>query len=176
MTPDDLRKVMPFSAGRVDTFAQPLTDAMQEFQITTSRRRAAFLAQVAHESGELRYLRELASGQEYEPPSERAKGLGNTEPGDGPRYKGGGLIQITGRANYHACGVELGVPLEDQPTLIETPAVACRSAAWFWETRGLNALADADQFGEITRKINGGYNGLDQRIRYWLEARKVEGL
>ena len=145
---------------------------MSEFDSSTSRRRAAFLAQVAEESGELRYLRELGSGQAYEGRVD----LGNLEAGDGPRYKGGGLLQITGRTHYAQCGAALGAPLEATPTLIETPAIAARSAAWFWRMRGLNALADADRFGEITHEINGGYNGLDSRLRYWLEARKAEGL
>lgn len=172
MSPDDLRRLMPYSIGRAATFAQPLTEAMKQFAIVTSRRRAAFLAQVAHESGELRYLRELASGQAYEGREE----LGNTQPGDGPRYKGGGLLQITGRANFAACGKAINAPLEATPTVIETPEVASLSAAWFWQLRGLNALADADRFGEITRLINGGFAGLDARLRYWLEARKAEGL
>lgn len=182
MTPDDLRKIMPYSAGKVDLFAQPLNDAMAQFEINTARRRAAFIAQVAHESGELHWLRELASGAAYEPArpgapvNERAKELGNIYPGDGPKYRGGGLLQITGRTQYLACGKELGVDLVAQPDLVETPAIAAKSAAWFWSVRGLNELADTDHFGEITRRINGGYNGLDERLFYWLEARKVEGL
>ena len=172
MTPDQLRRIMPSSAGNVDRFAEPITAAMSEFAIATSRRRAAFLAQCAHESGELRYLRELASGVTYEGRAD----LGNTQPGDGARYKGGGLLQITGRANYRACGAALGVDLEGQPSLIETADVAARSAAWFWQTRKLNELADVDRFGEITRAINGGFSHLDERIRYWLTARAVEGL
>lgn len=163
---------MPYSAGRVFDFAGPLTAAMAEFEIVLPRRRAAFLAQVAHESGELRYTRELATGQAYE----RREDLGNNEPGDGPLYKGGGLLQITGRVNYAACGKALDVPLIGNPSLIETPPIAARSAAWFWKTKGLNALADVDRFGEITRLINGGFNGLDARLRYWLDARKLEGL
>lgn len=176
MTADELRKVMPYTAGRADAFATPLTAAMSEFGIATARRRAAFLAQVAEESGELRYMRELASGLAYDPPSERATELGNIATGDGPLFKGGGLLMLTGRANYTKCGEALGINLIGQPTLIETPPVACRAAAWFWKTRDLNTLADADRFGEITRLINGGYNGLDARLRYWLDARKAEAL
>lgn len=172
MTPDELRQVMPYSAGQVNLFAQPLTDAMTEFAINTSRRRSAFLAQVAQESGELRWLRELSSGVQYEGRSD----LGNTQPGDGARFKGGGLLMITGRSNFTACGQALGVTLDAQPTLIETAPIAARSAAWFWNLKGLNTLADTDMFGEITHRINGGYNGLDARLRYWLAARKAEGL
>jgi len=169
---DDLRKIMPYTAGHLDIFAQPLLEAMSEFEINTGRRRSAFIAQVAHESGELRYLREIGSGQAYEGRAD----LGNTEPGDGPLYKGGGLLQITGRANYSACGTALDVPLVGNPSLIETPAIACRSAGWFWKTKGLNAAADLDYFGQITKTINGGFNGLDNRLQYWLRARKTEGL
>lgn len=172
MTLDELRQIMPYSAGRAETFLQPLLAAMAEFGISTARRRAAFLAQVAHESGELRYTRELADGLGYE----GRKDLGNTEPGDGPLFKGRGLLQVTGRANYEACGKALNLPLITNPSLLEVPVGACRSAGWTWSTRGLNALADDEAFGTITHKINGGYNGLDDRLRYWLRARKVENL
>lgn len=169
MTPDQLRQVMPYNAGRADSFAQPLAAAMQEFQITAVRRQAAFIAQIAKESGELRYTLELASGTEYEGRAD----LGNTQAGDGPRFKGRGLLQITGRANYDACGKALGLALIQTPSLLEVPAGASRSAAWFWQTRGLNELADGDKFGSITHRINGGYNGLDDRLVYWLAVRKL---
>jgi putative chitinase len=167
---------MPYSAGRADAFVQPLTAAMTEFGITTAKRQAAFLAQVAEESGELRLLVEIASGEAYEPTTAIGKELGNTEPGDGPRYKGRGLLQITGRANYDKCGLALGLTLIFTPTLLETPGPACRSAGWFWNRCGLNELADADRFGEITHRINGGYTHLDERIAYWLRARKTFGV
>jgi putative chitinase len=163
---------MPFSAGRVDVFAQPITEAMQEFGITTARRQAAFLGQVALESGELRYTREIADGVAYEGRAD----LGNIHAGDGPRFKGRGLLQITGRTNYDACGKALDLSLILNPDLLEVPAAASRSAAWFWQTHGLNELADMDAFGTITQRINGGYRGLDSRLRYWLAARHVFGL
>jgi putative chitinase len=148
--------------------------AMREEGVVTPRRQAAFLAQLAVESGELRYFRELASGEAYEG---RAN-LGNTQPGDGVRYKGRGPIQLTGRANYRAAGRALGLPLEERPELVERPEVGFRVAAWFWGSRGLNPLADAgteEAFREITRRINGGYNGLETRLRYWRRAREVFG-
>jgi putative chitinase len=163
---------MPYSAGRLATFAQPLLDAMQEFGITTAKRQAAFLAQVSHESGELRYTLELADGTGYEGRAD----LGNTKPGDGAHYKGRGLIQITGRTNYEACGNVLDLPLIIDPSLLEVPAGACRSAAWFWQSRGLNGFAEADKFSSITKTINGGYNHLDERLAYWLRARATLGL
>lgn len=172
MTLDQLRKVMPYSAGRLDAFAQPLNDAMAEFGITTNRRQAAFIAQVAHESGELRFTREIASGKDYEGRAD----LGNTQPGDGPTFKGRGLIQITGRTNYEACGEALNLPLIANPSLLEVPAGASRSAAWFWKSHGLNELADTDKFFSITKRVNGGYTHGDERLGYYLVARKELGL
>lgn len=172
MTPADLTAMMPAAAPRSVTYAPLLTAAMQEFGIDTPRRQAAFLAQVCHESGSLRYTKELADGSAY---NGRAD-LGNTQPGDGPRYKGRGLIQITGRANYRECGIALGLDLLGQPDVLELPESACRSAAWFWKSRGLNQFADGDLFGALTRRINGGFNGLDDRIIHWLRIRRCLGL
>lgn len=168
-----LRAAMPYAKlDRINAFIQPLNDCMDEFQITTPARRAAFLAQIAHESVSLQYTLEIASGDAYE----RRADLGNTQPGDGPRYRGRGLIQLTGRANMVACGNALHLDLVNHPELLETPPVAARSAGWFWQTRGLNELADADKFGSICKKINGGYNGLDDRIWHWLKARGAMGI
>ena len=142
---------------------------MAEFEINTPARQAAFLAQIGHESGQLRYVRELASGAAYE----GRKDLGNTQPGDGVRFKGRGLIQITGRANYLKCGEALGLDLIADPELLEQPINACRSAGWFWESRGLNALADAGDFLRITKRINGGTNGLADRQALYESAQQV---
>lgn len=161
--------IMPYAAKRVGSFLAPLNAAMQEFQINTPARQAAFLAQIAVESGELRYVLEIASGAAYE----GRLGLGNTQPGDGMRYKGRGLIQITGRSNYEQCGKALGVDLITNPEQLETKDLACRSAAWFWLSHGLNELADAGDFERITRRINGGTNGAQQRREYHARARKV---
>lgn len=163
---------MPFAGPRADTFAGPLTLAMAEFGIDTPKRQAAFLAQVCHESGSLRYTLELADGRGYEGRAD----LGNTEPGDGPRYKGRGLIQVTGRANYRDCGIALGLNLIEQPDLLESTPGACRSAGWFWRSKNLNRFADDDRFGSLTKAINGGYNGLDDRIQHWLRARRALGV
>lgn len=177
MTPEILLKVMPYAGTRVSTYAKPLTDAMAEFGIATPKQQSAFLAQLAHESGSLQYVRELASGADYDT-GQKAVALGNTPEadGDGQRYKGRGLIQITGKNNYRACGRALSLELLDKPELLELPIPACRSAAWFWNSRGLNALAEVDAFGAITKKINGGYNGLDDRLSHWLRARRAFGL
>lgn len=172
MTPDELARILPYSAKRATVFAEPLTQAMSEFHIDTPLRQAAFLAQVGHESGSLRYVVEIADGSAYE----GRKDLGNTYPGDGPRYRGRGLLQITGRANYLSCGAALGLPLIFNPELLELPTNAARSAGWYWATRSLNKYADSDKFGSLTKAINGGHNGLDDRIQLWLNARKVLGL
>ena len=169
MNKSDLLKIMPQAKSRIDLFSDPLNAAMMEFNISTTARQASFLAQVGHESGQLRYVRELASGAAYE----GRKDLGNTEPGDGVRFKGRGLIQITGRANYAACGATLGVDLIAHPELLESPVLACRSAAWFWRSHGLNELADAGDQTKVTRRINGGTNGLADRLALFKVAQQV---
>lgn len=150
-------------------YVDPLNAAMLEFEINTPDREAMFLAQVAHESGGFHYVKELASGEAYEGRSD----LGNTEPGDGARFKGRGLIQITGRANYVLCGAGLGLELVDNPQLLESPVNATRSAAWFWSDRDLNDLADRGDFLRITKRINGGTNGYAERQAYLTRAQAV---
>lgn len=169
MTLDQLKRILPLAGLRAEKFCQPLNDAMTEFDINTPARQAAFIAQTGHESGQLRYVRELASGAAYE----GRRDLGNVVTGDGTRYKGRGLIQVTGRANYKACGEALGLDLIDTPELLEQPINACRSAAWFWKTHGLNELADAGDQIKITRRINGGTNGLAERLAFFEVAQKV---
>lgn len=161
--------IMPFARKRAAAFLDPLNAAMLEFGITTPARQASFLAQIGHESGQLQYVKELASGDAYE----MRKDLGNTWPGDGRRYKGRGLIQITGRANYAACGAALGLNLIDLPELLEQPVNACRSAGWFWKARGLNELADVGDQVRVTRRINGGTNGLADRLALFEVAQRV---
>ncbi len=172
MTPIELLTMMPNAGTRAATFAEPLTLAMGEFGISNPRRQSAFLAQICHESGSLRYVLEIATGDAYE----GRQDLGNTHPGDGRRYKGRGLAQVTGRDNYHVCGEALGLDLLLQPELLEQPLHAARSAGWFWKTRDLGPIADADKFGTITKLWNGGYNALDDRLIHWLRIRAVLGL
>ena len=169
MTLDQLIKIMPYARARAPAFLAPLNAAMAEFGITTPARQASFLAQVGHESGQLRYVLELASGAAYE----GRKDLGNTTAGDGIRFKGRGLIQITGRANYKACGAGLGLDLVTHPELLEQPVNACRSAGWFWMSRGVNELADAGDQVKVTRRINGGTNGLTDRLALFEVAKRV---
>jgi putative chitinase len=168
LTADQLKRILPFAGMRAEAFCQPLNDAMVEFDINTPARQAAFIAQVGHESGQLRYVRELASGAAYEGRAD----LGNVVTGDGTRYKGRGLIQITGRANYKTCAAALGLDLINHPELLEQPINACRSAAWFWKSHGLNELADAGDQIKITRRINGGTNGLAERLAFFESAER----
>lgn len=171
MIPEELGAIMPDAGSRADTYATPLTYAMARFQIDTPQRQAAFLAQVAHESGQLQYVRELASGAAYE----GRKDLGNTQPGDGVRFKGRGLIQVTGRSNYATCGSVLELNLLNHPELLETPDNASLSAAWFWAANGLNRYADVGDFIGLTKRINGGLNGLQERQRFWQLAKQTLG-
>ena len=170
VTDDELKRIMPNCASaKRDAYLPFIQQAMQEFDITSYLREAAFLAQLAHESGELRYMEEIASGSAYE----GRKDLGNTQPGDGKRYKGRGPIQLTGRANYKKYGDLLGLDLVNNPTIASTPEVGFRIAGQFWKLNGLNALADQQDIRQITRRINGGYNGLDDRIKYYNRAKQV---
>jgi predicted chitinase len=170
VTDDELRQIMPnLKAARRALMLPFIQQAMQEFGITSYLREAAFLAQLAHESAELRFMEEIASGAKYE----GRKDLGNTKPGDGKRYKGRGPIQLTGRANYRKYGGLLGLDLEGNPTQAATPQVGFRIAGLYWKSNGLNELADAQKFVTITKRINGGTNGLADRQMYYARAKKV---
>ena len=184
LTDEQLRAIMPqMSAARRAELLPFLLTAMAEFAIGTAARMAAFLAQLAHESGQLRFMEEIwgptDAQKRYEPPSTLAARLGNTEPGDGRRFKGRGPIQITGRANYRRFGGLLGIDLVSEPARAAVPDLAFRIAGLFWAKNGLNELADrssADAFREITRRINGGLNGLADRERFYAVARAVLGV
>lgn len=177
LTVEKLIAIMPEARPRAGLFVGPLNAAMTEFSITTLLRAAAFLAQIGHESGRLRYTRELG-GHDYLDKYDTgrlAARLGNTpqDDDDGQRYRGRGLIQITGRRNYELCGFGLGIDLIAQPELLEQTELACRSAAWFWHNENLNALADKHAFDIITRRINGGQNGREDRIALYQRALRV---
>ena len=177
LTLEQLAAVMPHQLRtRLADYLPPLQAALDEAQVNTPARVACFLAQIAHESGELRYWHELADGSAYEPPSHLSVRLGNTEPGDGPRFKGRGPIQLTGRANYRACGTALGLDLEGDPDQAATPDVGFRTACWYWTTHHLNDKADAGDFAGITRAINGGLNGEAQREQYFSRAKAALGI
>jgi len=152
--------------------ADAMPDLATKFGINTPLRQAHFLAQCAHESAGMRTTVEYASGKEYE----GRKDLGNVQPGDGVRYKGRGLIQLTGRANYGSYGKKLGVDLIGHPDLAAAFPAAIQTAALYWNDHGLNALADKDQVVAITKKINGGVNGLSERELYLAKAKKALGV
>ena len=177
ITQQQLQQILPNAGQTVGVFVPVLNTAMVRFQIVGTKRIAAFIAQIGHESGQFRYVRELGNDQylsKYDTGS-LAKRLGNTPEadGDGQKYRGRGLIQITGRANYMMCGEALALDLINQPELLEKPQHACMSAAWFWASRELNTLADAGQFDTITRRINGGQNGAADRQALYARALKV---
>ena len=171
-----LRAIMThLTSAKAERYITPLNQAMGEFQINVRLRKAAFLAQVAHESGELAWFHEFASGMAYDLSRNprKARELGNVRPGDGPRYKGRGPIQLTGRSNYRACGRALGLDLEGNPEIAVEPRIAFRTAGWFWSTRHLNVLADQQNFRQITRRINGGYTHHAERVKFYERALRV---
>lgn len=173
ITQQQLLQILPNARAQAGVFVSALNTAMQHYQIVGAKRAAAFIAQIGHESGQLRYVREIWGPTAAQRGYEGREDLGNTVPGDGRKYCGRGLIQITGRANYAACGEALGIDLINQPEMLEQPQYACLSAAWFWATKGLNTLADAGDFEKITRRINGGLNGQADRLKLWGKATAV---
>lgn len=161
-----------------------LVAAMDEAEINTPKRAAAFLAQVGHESADFRYMKEIWGPTKTQLGYDRRADLGNTEPeavaaarahgmGPGKFYMGHGPIQITGYANHKAAGEALGIDAVNEPELLAKPANAFRGACWFWTTHNLNRYADADKFETLTRKINGGLNGLDDRLERWAVAKRA---
>jgi putative chitinase len=179
ITEQQLLHILPNAGKQAGVFASALNLAMDQYQINNWLRMAAFIAQVGHESGQLRYVRELGGDQylsKYDT-GPLAKRLGNTPEadGDGQKYRGRGLIQITGHDNYLACSKALfgNDRLLRTPELLEQAEWAAKSAAWFWNSRNLNVLADAGDFVGITRRINGGTNGLGERQSFYNTALKV---
>jgi putative chitinase len=170
---DKLNIIMPNATpNHIRIFYPPLVASMDKVYLS-SLRMAHFLAQIGHESSSLRYTEEVASGSAYE----GRRDLGNTEPGDGRRFKGRGLIQLTGRANYAAYSEDTGIDYIASPELIaNNPDAAIGVAYWFWDKHRLSPLADKDNIKTITKRINGGYNGLDDRINYLNRAKTIFGI
>ncbi|KAB7730128.1 peptidoglycan-binding protein [Rudanella paleaurantiibacter] len=169
------------SARHAAQFVEPLNELLPYYRVTTYLRLSHFMAQILHESDRMRAVEEYASGETYE----GRKDLGNTEPGDGVRFKGRGLIQLTGRANYTAFSKRFGVDVVANPELLEEPRWALVSALYYWNTRKLNARADADDVLAISQIINQGSvprpgvkrrlpNGYDDRVA--LLARSKEAV
>jgi putative chitinase len=156
-------------ASKIETYLPLITQQFRTGNISKPLRQAHFLAQIGHESLSLMYAEEIATGAAYE----GRKDLGNINPGDGVRFKGRGLIQLTGRANYErfadsAC-IDLYTPGKEK--LISTPYYALQSSIWYWHKTNLNIRADADDIRGITKSINGSYNGLSDRIDYLFRAK-----
>ena len=168
-----LLQILPNAGPVAGVFVPVLNTAMNHYQIVGPKRVAAFIAQIGHESGQLKYVKEIWGPTKAQARYEGRADLGNTVAGDGSKYRGRGLIQITGRANYGACGEALSLDLINHPELLEKPQHACMSAAWFWSSRGLNTLADAGSFSKITSRINGGQNGAAGRQVLYAKALKV---
>jgi len=175
ITIEQLKRVFAEASPKlIDLYLPHLNNTLDEFEINTPQRICMFLGQIGHESGQLRYAKELASGTAYE----GRKDLGNTLPGDGVRYKGRGLIQITGKYNYGLVSLALGIPCLEKPELLEQPENAVRSAGWYWYKKNLNTLADLGQYRLISYRINGGKepkdpNGWADRMKLFNRAREV---
>lgn len=189
----DLQHIYPSAQGRAARFLAQLNDAMKERDIDTPRRVCMFLAQVGEESGQLTYTREIWGPTPQQMKYERdfneewtkdnARNslpfeLGNSEAGDGFKFRGRGLIQITGRTNYARTSIALFGDesfLLDNPEPLEFVEGACRSAAYFWHWKGCNAFADVDDLVGCTRRVNGGLTHYDRRHNFWVRAKEVLG-
>lgn len=179
-----LKSCMPAAAeANIDKFLAPLNVTLQKYSIDTPKRAAAFLAQLAHESGSLRYVREIDTGEAYDV-GKLAVDLGNTpeDDGDGEMYKGRGLIQITGKKNYKALSIALNYDFLKNPADLEKPGAAAMSAGWFWNMRNLNKYADSNDFLKISKLINGVNrktglpNGWEDRLQKWSICKKALGV
>lgn len=197
MTEDQLKAL-----GIDAKWLKPLNDTFQKYEINTPLRQAAFIGQCGHESASFRVLEEnlnysakglvatwpsrfpnIEYASEFERKPERIANkvyggradLGNTEDGDGFAFRGRGLIQLTGRNSYSTCGDALSQPFTSQPSLLLEPEWACLSAGWFWNKRGLNSLADDQAWELLTKRINGGLNGLQDRIDRTHKAMDILG-
>lgn len=202
---EQLQTIMPHAKHEnIDLYLHGINKACGDFEINTPLRVAHFLAQVAHESGSLRYVSEnlnysakalRAVFGKYFPTDPDAEefarqpekianrvyadrmGNGDEASGDGWRYRGRGLIQLTGKDNYQRFGQAVDQDAVASPDqLAENPDLAVATAGWYWDSRNLNEYADQDDIKQITRRINGGYNGLEDREEYLARAKNVLGI
>lgn len=170
VTVAELREIVPeLSQAKAEEMVGPLNEAMREGGMNTPARQAAFLSQIAVESDRFNTYEEYADGSQYEGRTD----LGNTEPGDGTKYKGRGVIQITGRYNYTQMSEDLGVDFVNHPELAATPDYAFKSAVWYWNNHDGNAVADGGNITDITRMVNGGTNNLAERTEYYNRGLQV---
>lgn len=173
MTPETFAKAVGCSLAVAKTWAGPMTAAFSEFGIVTYAQQCAAIAQFGHESGGFKYVREIWGPTIWQQGYEGRADLGNTEPGDGYRYLGRGPTMLTGRGNYRKYGKKLGLDLEQFPALVEAATVGARVSGCFWQDHNLNPLADKGDFIGITRAINGGTNGLADRMARWGLAKQA---
>jgi len=163
LSPAKLLGILPeCSVERAERYFPGVTQTMERYGINTPLRVMHFLAQIGHESGGFRYAEEIASGAAYEGRAD----LGNTQAGDGQRFKGRGLIQLTGRTNYAAYGKSIGRDLtvdNNWQLVADDPGLCVDVAGWYWARRNINALADRNDLEAVTKAINGGLNGLEDR-------------
>ncbi|MBU9765284.1 hypothetical protein FR943_15705 [Mycobacterium sp. TNTM28] len=170
VTVEELREIVPeLSQAKAEEMVGPLNEAMREGGMNTPQRQAAFLSQIAVESDRFNTYEEYADGSQYEGRTD----LGNTEPGDGTKYKGRGVIQITGRYNYTQMSEDLGVDFVNHPELAATPEYAFKSAVWYWNNHDGNTVADGGNITDITRMVNGGTNNLAERTEYYNRGLQV---
>ena len=170
MTNEQLRQIATYATlVNINTYAPLLNRYMHNYNICGKLREAAFLATVIHESGHFRYTREIASGAAYE----GRKDLGNIYKGDGVKFRGRGLIQLTGRSNYKRASKALGVDFVSNPQLLEQPRYATQVSCWWWADKGLNEIADTGDFRKVTRIVNGGYNGFSDREFWYKKALEI---
>ena len=170
MTTEQLRNIANYATlVNINTYTPLLNRYMHNYNICGKLRESAFIATIIWESGSFRYTKEIASGKAYE----WRKDLGNVHAGDGVRFKGRGLIQLTGRTNYTLASRALGVDFVSRPELIEQPDFATMVSCWWWNMKGLNEVADTGDFRKVTRIINGGYNGFSDREFWYKKALEI---
>lgn len=167
-----LRLAPSANATIIAGIAERFDELADDHDITTSRRICHFLAQAAHETDGFRTLEEYG-GPAYFIRYEGRRDLGNTQPGDGVRYHGRGIVQLTGRANYRRLSQVIGIDLEAEPERAKEPETSLRVAFAYWTERAINPAADADDVERVTRLINGGRNGLAGRLRYLEKAKGI---
>lgn len=170
ITKEIIKKLCPQAKDTiVNDLVKYLNIYMPKYQVNTYLRVCHFLAQAAHESAHFTTLEEFASGAAYE----GREDLGNIKKGDGVRYKGRGIFQLTGRANYKSIGAKLGYNLEGNPELAETPEISVLTALEYWNSRKISSLADKDDVLGVTKKINGGTNHLKERKDYLVKIKSI---
>lgn len=170
ITKQILKQIAPSSNDKIITdLATYLSEYLQKYNINTYLRVCHFLAQAAHETAGFKTLEEYASGAAYE----GRKDLGNIYPGDGKKFKGRGIFQLTGRSNYVNYGAKIGYNLESTPALASDPKISMLTACEYWNSKSLSSYADKDDISTITKRINGGFNGFEDRKNYLAKAKKI---